>query len=358
MSDPTGITFITYRTQNGRQRRMARFPDGTFTDVVFAFIDPNALTALMQSNEQNRGGVGGGMSDSDMDRFIAAIEGITVAAPTVTVPAAQITVEPPAVEVKPTPVTIEVPPIDVPPAHFSDANIAEITNAIKAIALNVPAASMSQANIDQLVTAIRAIAISVPAAQMSDAAITQLVNAIRAVAITVAAPVVNVPAPVVNVPAPVVNVPAPIVNVPAPVVEVQPTPVNVAAPVVNVPAPVVNVPAPVVNVAAPQVTMSSLQPNVFKPIQNIGLLLGQQVTVWTPATGKKFRLMGLVLSGSLGGTITIYDGSTVILVLPVTTAGTPMYLGDGIVSSVAGNALKVQGGVALTLNGTVWGREE
>jgi hypothetical protein len=88
-----------------------------------------------------------------------------------------------------------------------------------------------------------------------------------------------------------------------------------------------------------------------------------ETTIWTPASGKKFRLMGLQLRiGSTAAKLTFRDGTggTTILVmdLPANTFLQPMPLGQGILSATADNVLTVTRSASTLLVGTVWGCEE
>lgn len=97
-------------------------------------------------------------------------------------------------------------------------------------------------------------------------------------------------------------------------------------------------------------------------------------TVWTPTSGKKFRLMGYTISvagtlASLGPlTLQIKDGATVvynhIVAVAATLAGDSQIsasLGQGYLSTAANNTLRLNlGGTLLTGAATInaWGTEE
>jgi hypothetical protein len=82
--------------------------------------------------------------------------------------------------------------------------------------------------------------------------------------------------------------------------------------------------------------------------------------VWTPASGKKFRVMGWCLTGSVGATKWLDDG----------VGGTHVYTpsgdldivnlpGNGYLSTLADNALVTKGmSSGSALHGTIWGTEE
>lgn len=103
-------------------------------------------------------------------------------------------------------------------------------------------------------------------------------------------------------------------------------------------------------------------PNVFKNVSAV--VITSETTVWTPAAGKKFRLMGFVITqGVAAGAITLKDNTagTTILVIPQHTlaaalASPPM--GNGILSAAAGNVLTATGASTETITGYFFGTEE
>ncbi|MGI8467733.1 MAG: hypothetical protein ACR2N3_04705 [Pyrinomonadaceae bacterium] len=99
---------------------------------------------------------------------------------------------------------------------------------------------------------------------------------------------------------------------------------------------------------------------VFKPLTAVSI--AAEAAVWTPAAGKKFRLMGGVITTSVAGNITFKDNTagTTIMVVPV-TAGVPVVIppmGNGILSAAANNVLTAIGPAASTFSGTLFGTEE
>jgi hypothetical protein len=92
--------------------------------------------------------------------------------------------------------------------------------------------------------------------------------------------------------------------------------------------------------------------------------IAAETPIWTPASGRKFRLMGYVLeSGTIGGNVLLKDGTggATILVIPFGAAngviqGPPM--GNGILSAAINNALTATGTATQTLSGYVFGCEE
>jgi len=102
-------------------------------------------------------------------------------------------------------------------------------------------------------------------------------------------------------------------------------------------------------------------PNVFKPLSAV--TINTETTIWTPAAGKKFRLMGFFLVGSAAGNITLKDntGGTTKLVIPTPAGGAGIPappMGNGILSAAANNVLTATGSVNMTLSGFVYGTEE
>jgi len=103
-------------------------------------------------------------------------------------------------------------------------------------------------------------------------------------------------------------------------------------------------------------------PNVFKTLNAV--VITSETTIWTPAAGKKFRLMGFLLTqGALTGAVTLKDntGGSTILIIPQTTIGVAIAsppMGNGILSAVANNVLTAIGATAETLTGFVFGTEE
>ncbi len=85
-----------------------------------------------------------------------------------------------------------------------------------------------------------------------------------------------------------------------------------------------------------------------------------ETTVWTPAAGKKFRLMGLFLKAGAATKLTFKDGTggAIIVVLDLDAAPNTLYLGNGILSAAANNVLTVTRSVAATLAGMLIGCDE
>ncbi|MDE2472408.1 MAG: hypothetical protein KGL35_27680 [Bradyrhizobium sp.] len=102
-------------------------------------------------------------------------------------------------------------------------------------------------------------------------------------------------------------------------------------------------------------------PFVFKTLSAV--VITSETTVWTPATGKKFRLMGFMLAqGVATGAVTFKDNTAgaTIFIMPAHTVGVGMvvHLGNGILSAAANNVLTATGVSTETLTGTIFGTEE
>ena len=110
-------------------------------------------------------------------------------------------------------------------------------------------------------------------------------------------------------------------------------------------------------------TFGMRTPAVFKPLAAVAI--ATEVTIWTPAANKKFRLMGGRVASSVVGNVTLRDNTagTIIAVVPCGVAGVayPIFgpnAGNGILSAAANNVLTATGPALATLSGTVFGTEE
>lgn len=87
-----------------------------------------------------------------------------------------------------------------------------------------------------------------------------------------------------------------------------------------------------------------------------------ETTLWTPAAGKKFRLMGLILTTSAVTTLKFRDGTGGTIVFQIGSGANvplnPCDMGNGILSALANNLLTVTRSITAVLVGTVWGTEE
>ena len=101
---------------------------------------------------------------------------------------------------------------------------------------------------------------------------------------------------------------------------------------------------------------------VFKEIKAVAVTAATPVSVWAPASGKKFRLLGFMLSLSVAGEIFLEDATGVeFLRTPAMAAGIGLAsppLGLGYLSSAANNALFIDVSASGTVNGFVFGVEE
>lgn len=92
--------------------------------------------------------------------------------------------------------------------------------------------------------------------------------------------------------------------------------------------------------------------------------IGTIATVWTPASGKKFRLMGGSISVSAAANVLFEDNAAgagnFIYRTPKLLADTPFNfsLGNGFLSATANNILKATSSAAANITGTLWGTEE
>jgi len=103
--------------------------------------------------------------------------------------------------------------------------------------------------------------------------------------------------------------------------------------------------------------------DVFKDIPATAIVVNAAagVSIWTPAAGKKFRLLGGIFSLVAAGLLILGDGIGGVELLRVAlAAGISIVLpamGNGILSAAANNALSAYG-TATNLNGVVFGTEE
>lgn len=101
--------------------------------------------------------------------------------------------------------------------------------------------------------------------------------------------------------------------------------------------------------------------NTFKNVSAV--VITSETTVWTPASGKKFRLMGYCLTqGVVTGAITLKDntaGTTILIIPPHTIAvSTCSSFANGILSAAANNVLTATGASTETITGYFFGVEE
>jgi hypothetical protein len=109
-------------------------------------------------------------------------------------------------------------------------------------------------------------------------------------------------------------------------------------------------------------------PNVFKTVVAVAVTATTGTTVWDPAAGKKFRLMGYCLSSSAAASLKFYEGLTTALTTLrfqgplLAAAGIDNQgggsLGNGILSSTVDMNLNLDVSANSTVSGSVWGTEE
>lgn len=109
----------------------------------------------------------------------------------------------------------------------------------------------------------------------------------------------------------------------------------------------------------------SRTPTTFKVVAAVAASAGTGATVWTPTTGKKFRLMGYSLSTTANASLIFCDNAAAnpIFRTPLLAASGSHGLGaadmgNGILSGTANNVLKVDASATTVITGTVWGTEE
>ena len=105
-------------------------------------------------------------------------------------------------------------------------------------------------------------------------------------------------------------------------------------------------------------------PDTFKMIDAVAITAGTPATVWTPASGKKVRLLGWFLSSSAAAALELQDSGaagTVIAQTPLLAAAgvhDAPHLGEGLVLAAADNTLNLDVTASATVSGMVFGVEE
>ena len=103
-------------------------------------------------------------------------------------------------------------------------------------------------------------------------------------------------------------------------------------------------------------------PDTFKDQATVAI--GTIATVWTPASGKKIRIMGGSISVSAAVNVLFEDNSAgaanFVWRTPKLLADTPYFfdLGNGKLLSAVNNVLKATSSAAANLTGTLYGKEE
>ena len=105
----------------------------------------------------------------------------------------------------------------------------------------------------------------------------------------------------------------------------------------------------------------SRTPNTGKYIQLASSAAEQNI--WTPAAGKKFRLMGFILTTDVDCNLTFRDNPTGALIFLASAKAlvptiTPPNLINGFLSGNINRILTIQASAAATIFGTVFGCEE
>jgi len=105
-------------------------------------------------------------------------------------------------------------------------------------------------------------------------------------------------------------------------------------------------------------------PDTFKMIDAVAITAGTPATVWTPASGKKVRLLGWFLSSSAAAALEFQDSAaagTVVAQTPLLAAAgvhDTLHLGEGVVLAAVDNTLELDVTANATVSGMVFGVEE
>lgn len=102
-------------------------------------------------------------------------------------------------------------------------------------------------------------------------------------------------------------------------------------------------------------------PNKFFDLNAVAI--GSIATVYTPTSGKKFRLMGGMISVSAAASVLFEDnaGGATIFRTPKLLADTPFVFtlgGNGFLSAAANNVLKATASASASITGVLYGTEE
>lgn len=101
--------------------------------------------------------------------------------------------------------------------------------------------------------------------------------------------------------------------------------------------------------------------DVYKYVIATSLAAGTSVNLWTPTTGKKFRLSSITVVGSGAGLLELYDDTNEFAMIGVTGQHqtTTIPFGSGYTSSAINNVLKAKNysGGTVTFYITLFGTE-
>ena len=105
-------------------------------------------------------------------------------------------------------------------------------------------------------------------------------------------------------------------------------------------------------------------PQVIKNIAAQAVTAGTPVTIWTPATGKQYRVLGYAVSLSVAGSVIFKNNhsgtATEVFRTPALLAGTGTgdKFGAGILPGAVNDALQIDVSASGTVSGYVYGEED
>jgi len=99
---------------------------------------------------------------------------------------------------------------------------------------------------------------------------------------------------------------------------------------------------------------------VYRYIEYLNLPTATSTTIWTPAAGRKFRLMGVIVTTSASVHLHLRDSTTVFHTVRCLATGQSFDFGNGYLSAAANNVLEIRNDSGTTTNVwvTAWGTEE
>jgi len=119
-----------------------------------------------------------------------------------------------------------------------------------------------------------------------------------------------------------------------------------------------------VDAAGRTIVKQQYVPDTFKMVDAVAITAGTPATIWTPASGKKVRLLGWRLSVSAAAALEFQDSAaagTVITQSPLLAiAGIDVAenIGEGVALASVDNTLDLDVTATATVSGMVWGIEE